>query len=68
MKTLLALCVVLAGCANGVQMTDEEVIACRDAGCVAFTEAELRQLAGKVYRDGYLNGWTDSNKQAGRNL
>lgn len=69
---LLALAVLavlaLAGCANGVTMTDEETIACRNTGCSAWTEMDLRRLIGKVFKDGYLEGWTDSNKQAGRNL
>ena len=58
----------LGGCANGVVMTDEEKVSCRDEGCAAFTMTELQTLVGKVFKDGYLKGWTDSNKQGGRNL
>lgn len=67
MKSAL-IALLLTGCANGVVMTDEEVLACRNEGCAAFTENEIRALVGKVYKDGYLSGWGDANKQAGRNL
>lgn len=57
---------LLAGCANGVQMTDEETRACRDEGCAAFTERELRALIHKALTEGYRRGWTDAHQQAGR--
>ena len=65
---VLAIFFALAGCANGVVMTDEEKVSCRDEGCAAFTMTELQTLVGKVFKDGYLKGWVDSNKQGGRNL
>ena len=65
---IVAIFFALGGCANGVVMTDEEKVSCRDEGCAAFTMTELQTLVGKVFKDGYLKGWTDSNKQGGRNL
>jgi hypothetical protein len=63
------LCIgLLSGCASGVQMTDEETVRCRNEGCAAFTLGEIRILMGKVFKDGYLSGWTDSNRQGGRDL
>lgn len=58
----------LAGCANGVTLTDEEAVACRNDGCAAFTEREFLQFMGGAFKDGYLKGWTDSNWQGGRSL
>jgi hypothetical protein len=60
----------LAGCANGVQMTDEERKACRDAetGCAVFTEQELDTLVKRAIAAGYRKGWTDAHKQAGHDL
>lgn len=60
--------VLCSGCASGVRMTDEEVIACRDAGCTAWTDAELLRLVNKAGADGYRKGWADANNQAGRDL
>lgn len=57
-----------AGCANGVQMTDEERIACRNEGCAVFTEAELRALQHQAAGVGYRKGWTDATRQAGKDL
>lgn len=53
--------VLLLGCASGVRMTDEEAIACRDAGCTAWTDAELLRLATA----GYRKVWTDANHKRG---
>jgi hypothetical protein len=58
----------LAGCANGVQMSDEETIACRNEGCAVYTERELRDLANRAARAGYRRGWTDAHNQSGRGL
>ena len=59
---------LLMGCANGVQMSDEETVACRTFGCVVYTEAELRELVNRAGSAGYRQGWRDSNRQAGRDL
>lgn len=60
--------VLLSGCANGVSMTDEERIACRDAGCSVWTEGELRGLVNRAQNGAYRKGWTDAHKQGGREL
>jgi hypothetical protein len=65
---LFVIVALISGCANGVLMTDEEKVACRDSGCAAFTLAELRVLIGKSFKQGYLRGWAESNKQGGRAL
>lgn len=57
-----------AGCANGVQMDDEERIACRNEGCGVFTAAELHALQKRAIEAGYRRGWTDAHRQAGRDL
>lgn len=59
---------LIAGCANGVQMTEEEVKACRDSGCSAWTEAELEGLVKRAIAAGYRKGWTDATKQGGHDL
>ena len=59
---------LLFGCASGVRMTDEEAVACRDAGCTAWTDAELLQLVNKAGAAGYRKGWTDATVQGGRDL
>jgi hypothetical protein len=60
----------ISGCANGVQMTDEERKACRDAetGCAVFTEQELDTLVKRAIAAGYRKGWTDAHKQGGHDL
>lgn len=65
---LLPAFVLLAGCANGAHMTDEDRINCRNEGCAAFTEAEIRALVNRAGRAGYMQGWTDAHRQAGRGL
>lgn len=71
---LLAVCVVagvalsLAGCANGVVMTDEEAVACRTEGCAALTEREFLRFMGRAFKDGYEQGWRDFGRQSGRTL
>lgn len=73
MKAIL-LCLLLAGCASGVHMTDEEARACRDAptGCAVFTEAEfgsvLQSVIQQAGKAGYEQGWRDANKQAQRGM
>jgi hypothetical protein len=51
---------LLAGCGApmpiGVQMDDEEAMACKEAGCTVWTEAELRELMKKVWLIGYEAG------------
>lgn len=65
---LLPAFVLLAGCANGVHMTDEDRIACRNEGCAAFTEAELRALVNRAASAGYRQGWTDAHRQSGKGI
>jgi hypothetical protein len=67
MKAML-ICLLLAGCASGVHMTDEESKACRDHGCSVWTDAELMQLANKVGSAAYRKGWTDATRQSGKEL
>lgn len=64
------LCLLLAGCASGVHMTDEEAKACRDAetGCAVFTEHEVVTLIQRAGKIGYVQGWNDANKQAQRGM
>ena len=69
MKLLIALCVAVSGCAsNGVVMTDEDAKACQIETCAPFTEAEILKIMGAAFKDGYIRGWTDSHRQAGRTL
>lgn len=52
-------CLILAGCVQipaGVQMDEKEEIACKEAGCTVWTEAELLELIRQVYRKGYDAG------------
>jgi len=58
----------LAGCATGVQMDDDETKACRTSGCTVWTEAELRSLAQRWFKEGYRFGWKHANEEAGRDL
>lgn len=69
MKAAL-LALLLAGCASGVNLTDEERIACRTEanGCSAWTEGELLRLVNRSLGAGYQRGWRDANVQAGRSL
>lgn len=60
--------VLLSGCASGIEMSDEERIACRNEGCSAWTQGELRGLVNRAASEGYRLGWRDANKQAGRGL
>jgi hypothetical protein len=62
----LIVALLLAGCASGVHMTDEERIACRDSGCSVWTPAELLRLVGKAAGEGYQRGWRDANVQSGK--
>jgi len=55
--------VLLAGCANGVAMTDDETIACRNEGCTPWTQGELKGLADRALREGYRRGWRDAMRQ-----
>lgn len=64
----LVLVLCLSGCANGVVMTDKQVIACRNVGCAALTESDLLKFMGGAYKQGYEKGWIDSNRQGGRSL
>jgi hypothetical protein len=67
MKSIL-ICLLLAGCASGVHMTDEEAKACRDQGCSVWTDADLMQLANKVGSAAYRKGWSDATQQHGKDL
>lgn len=62
------LCLLLAGCASGIRMTDEEAKACRDQGCSVWTDAELQELAIRIGSQAYRKGWTDAVKQKARDL
>jgi uncharacterized protein YceK len=53
---LIALALLLAGCATGVKMTDEEAAACKEQGCTVWTDAELQGLALEAMRQGYIRG------------
>lgn len=64
----ITLAFLLSGCANGVVMTDAETLACRDAGCVVFTEAEVRSLVGRAINEGFHRGWADAVKQGSKGL
>ena len=58
MKTAILAVVILTltGCATfkGVEMTDEDRVACEREGCTVWTEAELRALVTEAMRRGYL--------------
>jgi hypothetical protein len=66
-KTAL-LCLLLTGCASGVQMTDEEAKACRDSSCSAWTLQELEALVNKVGQAAYRKEWSDAVRQGGHEL
>lgn len=70
MKRLLSLTLlgILSGCANGVAMTEAETLACRNEGCTAWTEAEVRSLVGRAMNEGFRRGWADAVKQGSRGL
>ena len=57
MKTII-LCLTLAGCASGVQMSDAEREACEREGCTVWTRAELTIL----FNRGVLLGFEMGNK------
>lgn len=67
---LLLVLLALGGCASGVQMDDDEAKACRSAehGCTVWTEAELRSLAQRWFKEGYRYGWKHANEEGGRDL
>lgn len=62
------LCLLLAGCASGVHMTQEEAKNCRDEGCSVWTDAELQQLAIRIGHQAYQKGWTDATRQRDKDL
>jgi len=64
----ITLSFLLTGCANGVVMTEAETLACRDAGCVVFTEAEVRSLVGRAINEGFQRGWADAVKQGAKGI
>lgn len=64
----ITLAFLLSGCENGVVMTDAETLACRDVGCVVFTEAEVRSLVGRAINEGFHRGWADAVKQGSKGL
>lgn len=68
MKAAALLIVLLAGCASGIRVSDEEAVACRNEGCAVFTERELTVLVGKAMSEGYRRGWRDATVQSGRDL
>ena len=41
---------------------------CVNVGCVPKKLYVYAAEFGKSFKDGYLRGWTDSNRQGGRNL
>lgn len=59
MKTVLSLFVALlfAGCATGIEMTDDEARMCKASGCTVWTETELLRLGRKFYNEGYKAGY-----------
>lgn len=57
--------VLLAGCATGVAMTDEEAALCKAQGCTAWTDAELRQLIQQAAMQGYQQGLQQGRKGGG---
>lgn len=65
---IVAMLLVVTGCASGVVMTDEEQVACRTQGCSAFTSNEIRALIGKVFNDAFRLGWIDATKQRGAGI
>lgn len=58
MKRLIpiALALLLAGCASGIKMTDEEAAVCRRDGCTVWSDAELQGLALQAFREGFARG------------
>lgn len=50
---------LLAGCAttrDGVQMSPEEAVACKEQGCSVWTQDELMNLAREIFRRGVEAG------------
>lgn len=66
-SALVALFLCLAGC-SGIQLADEQTIACRNDGCAALTGAQLQTLLERAASAGYKRGWRDANVQAGRDV
>jgi hypothetical protein len=56
-KPLIALLLLLSGCATGIEMTKEEAEVCKARGCSVWTETELLKLARKFYNEGYKDGY-----------
>lgn len=58
MKTAILAIVILTltGCATmkGVEMSDQDRVACEREGCTVWTESELMQLVNEAMRRGYL--------------
>jgi hypothetical protein len=54
--TALALALLLAGCATGIKMTDEEAAACKRETCTVWTAAELQALLVEAVRAGFIRG------------
>lgn len=61
---LAHLLLLLAGCASGVQINDDEAKACRTEGCSVWTEKELRGLVRKAFTE----GWNAGVKHSGQGV
>ena len=48
---------LLASCATGVVMNDEDKAACKAEGCTAWTDAEILKLINKIFKIGYEAGY-----------
>ena len=57
MKILVILAALISGCAStGITVSAEEEKECQASGCSVWTEAELRTLMQKVFREAYRLG------------
>ena len=52
----VSLLALLASCATGVVMSDEDKVNCKAQGCTAWTDAEILQLINKIFKAGYEAG------------
>lgn len=56
MKAALLALLMLAGCANGIEMSPEQAEACKEEGCTTHTERDLQMWSQQIYREGFKAG------------
>lgn len=56
MKAALLALLMLAGCANGIEMSLEQAETCKQEGCATHTERDLQIWSQKIFREGFKAG------------